>query len=107
MKNLSVKIALFVTIVASLFGAKKPHFVNEMKLDNLYPTTAFVTELDYENDLVYITDTNGHCWSFYGTEDWQIDDVCSCIMNNKGTEKVFDDEILKVRYSGHFTRSEN
>ena len=67
-----------------------------------YPMTGIVTEVDRKNDIVTIEDFNGNIWEFEGCEDWEENDICSCIMNNKGTENIKDDEIVKVKYSGYF-----
>lgn len=67
---------------------------------NLYPTTAVVYELDRENDLVTVEDANGNLWQFEGCEDWDINDICSMLMDDCGTTSIYDDEIVMVRYSG-------
>jgi len=73
-----------------------------VNLNSLYPMTGIVTEVDRKNDIVTIKDFNGNLWEFKGCEDWEENDICSCIMNNKGTENIKDDEIIKVKYSGYF-----
>lgn len=67
---------------------------------NLYPMTAVVYELDRENDLVTVEDANGNLWQFEGCEDWDINDICSMLMDDCGTASIYDDEIVMVRYSG-------
>ena len=68
---------------------------------NNYPHTMTVTELKTAEDLVAVTDAVGHTWEFKGIEDWQIGDICSCIMNDNGTEQVEDDIIVDKRYDGN------
>ena len=68
---------------------------------NVYPHTMVVTEIDTKSDLVTATDFTGHEWSFYGIEDWHIGDICSCIMNDNGTESVKDDVITNIKYNGN------
>ena len=34
------------------------------------------------------------------TDCWEEADLVSCIMNNKGTETVYDDEVITSMYSG-------
>lgn len=65
----------------------------------LYATTAIVRAVDPENDLVTVEDYNGFTWGFYGAEDWLPGDCVSMVMNDAGTDLVFDDEIVSVRYS--------
>lgn len=67
---------------------------------NIYPMTAIVTEVNHTTDIVTIEDFNGNLWQFDGAEDWQVNDICSCLMGDNGTSNIYDDEILKVRYSG-------
>lgn len=68
--------------------------------EELYPRTMTVTELSTEANKVILTDYVGYTWSFYGIEDWQIGDICSCIMDTKGTENITDDIIISTRYNG-------
>ena len=70
------------------------------KTSKIYPTTGVVTEISYEEDSVTLTDATGETWMFYGCEDWQKGDICSLLMDDKGTELIYDDEILKPIYSG-------
>lgn len=67
-----------------------------------YPTTAIVTEIDEVSGIITVEECNGNIWTFYddGTEDWYVNDICSMIMDDKGTKLVYDDEIISTRYSG-------
>lgn len=84
-------------------------------LDNLYPLTGIVTEIEYdvepEVDLVTITCSNGNLFSWYAdTGDYEINDLASCIMDSKGTKYVDDDEVLLAHYAGglkHFEQYAN
>lgn len=84
-------------------------------LDNLYPLTGIVTEIEYdvepEVDLVTITCSNGNLFSWYADAgDYEINDLASCIMNSKGTKYVTDDEVLLAHYAGglkHFEQYAN
>ena len=70
--------------------------------ETLYPLTTRVVEVDEEADLVTCEDFNGNLWEFEGCEDWQDGDICSLLMNDKGTEEIFDDEIILMHYDGTF-----
>lgn len=63
----------------------------------LYPSGGIVEVID---DTVYITDSTGNVWSFYGSEDWQTGDYAAMIMDNNGTDTIYDDVILQVCYIG-------
>lgn len=69
--------------------------------NKVYPRTMIVTEFDEETDMVILTDFVGYEWVFYGIEDWAIGDVCSCIMDDNGTESIGDDRIIETRYNGN------
>lgn len=84
-------------------------------LDNLYPLTGIVTEIEYdvepEVDLVTTTCSNGNMFSWYADAgDYEINDLASCIMDSKGTKYVTDDEVLLAHYAGglkHFEQYAN
>lgn len=65
---------------------------------NIYPLLTTVTGVDRDKDLVTVEDNNGFIWQFEGTDDWEEGDLCNCLMDNKGTKKIFDDEIIMTRY---------
>lgn len=71
---------------------------NSDNKDNYYPL--FTTVINVENDIVTLEDNNGFTWEFEGAEDWIVGDICTCIMNDNGTEKIFDDVIVQTRYDG-------
>ena len=60
----------------------------------IYPETARVVEVDYIADTVTVETFNGFLFVFEGCEDYAL------IMDDHGTEKVFDDEIVMVQYCG-------
>ena len=65
-----------------------------------YANTACVVAVSPGTDTVVVEDFSGNLWAFYGVEDWQIGDCVSLVMDDAGTEEIYDDEILSVRYSG-------
>lgn len=74
-------------------------------LDNLYPLTGVVTDIQSgenpEVDLVTITCSNRNMFSWYADAgDYEINDLASCIMDSKGTKYVDDDEVLLAHYAG-------
>jgi len=75
-------------------------------VNGLYPLTGIVTEIEYdiepEVDLVTITTANGNQFSWYtdSSDCWELYDLASCIMDSKGTEIVYDDEVLLAHYAG-------
>lgn len=75
-------------------------------VNGLYPLTGIVTDINYdiepEVDLVTITTANGNKFSWYAdsSDCWELYDLASCIMDSKGTEIVYDDEVLLAHYAG-------
>lgn len=67
---------------------------------DLYPTAGVITEVNREADTVTFTDANGNDWSFYGAEDWIEGDTCAAIMDRRGTDTIYDDAVVAVRYCG-------
>lgn len=74
---------------------------------NIYAETFLVSEVVGEK--VILTDFNGFQWAFYDTEgdDWKPGDVASCVMSDNGTEIIFDDQILSIKYSGYIEGGDN
>lgn len=68
--------------------------------DSIYPATYKVYKLDYDKDLVYIISSTGYVYTFYGCEDYMMDDYVTCIMGDNSTTEITDDYIIDVRYSG-------
>ena len=102
LKNITLAIIAILLIALALtpvvYVAVYTHNTN--RETNLYPTTTVVYELDQENDLVTVEDANGNLWQFEGCEDWDVNDICSILMDDCGTTSIYDDEIVMVRYSG-------
>lgn len=71
------------------------------KVDTTYPLTTKVVDINYFSDVVTVMDFNGMTWKFTGTDDWMVGDICSMIMDSRGTELVFDDVIIDYKYDGY------
>ena len=65
-----------------------------------YPLSCVVSGVDLDNDIVGAVDFNGNLWEFEGVEDWQEGDIVAFIMNDNGTEEIFDDVIVDLKYCG-------
>lgn len=90
---------IFFTITFVILAINSVYtYVNAKRL---YSTAMEVTGLDYEDDLVIVTDANGFEWSFYGIEDLFEGDIVSVILNDNGTDIVLDDTIISAQYSGY------
>lgn len=69
---------------------------------NYYGLTAEIIELDYESDTVTVMDANGFTWDFKGCEDYFKGDLVSLVMDDRGTDFIYDDKIVNDRYSGYW-----
>ena len=108
-------IVLILTAVATLGTATtvsaatetvSPTISNSLN-KTFYPLTGIVTSVtpddsDTRFEVITFTCSNGNMFSFTAptTDCWEEADLVSCIMNNKGTETVYDDEVITAMYSG-------
>ena len=83
-----ILVALILTMVALTASAE------------IYPKTAKVIEVNYDEDLVTIETCTGITYTFEGCEDWIEGDGVSLIMEDNGTESILDDSILMAEYTG-------
>lgn len=68
--------------------------------NGLYPTAGIVHNVDYFADMIYIVTFDGQEWAYEGAEDWAIGDIIAMLMDDMGTELIYDDEIVAVNYLG-------
>ena len=67
----------------------------------VYPTSAVVSEVNYDYGYIHLVDGAGREWQWNETEDWMEGDLASMIMSDMGTpDWVYDDEIIAIQYSG-------
>lgn len=95
-----IVIICVLTILLTIYAFFLGRYTKTEKENKTYPQTMIVTEV--KNNVVTIETATGFQYQFEGAEDWEVGDFCSCIMNSKGTETIFDDEIVQTRYSGWF-----
>lgn len=95
-KNVIITFAIFVVCIMILVGG-----ILENSTEEFYPLTVKITSLDKENDIVYCVDGSGFLWSFFGCEDWEVNDIASLLMNSHGTDIIYDDEIVLTHYSAN------
>ena len=95
-KNVIITFAIFVVCIMILVGG-----ILENSTEEFYPLTVKITSLDKENDIVYCVDGSGFLWSFFGCEDWEVNDIASLLMNSHGTDIIYDDEIVLAHYSAN------
>lgn len=98
MKNKIVMAVLVCLAVGSGFTVGK--IAERKQVENMYPLSTIVTEINIKDDSVTVEDSNGNLWLFNGVEDWQVGDGCALIMNDNNTKDIRDDTIISTRYQG-------
>ena len=74
---------------------------------NYYPLTGIITSItpdaDSRENVITLECGNGNMFQFTDSTDadWDTYDLVSCIMDNKGTAIVYDDEIVTTMYAGY------
>ena len=101
---LVLAIILFIGAIITSYAfdnkEAKTEDVEQIAENSFYALTVKVIDVDYENDVVTCEDFNGNLWSFYGCEDWCEDDCAGLLMDSKGTDLIYDDEIISAKYCG-------
>ena len=67
----------------------------------IYPQTFIVTDVNYNENILIMTDYNGYTWVWEGIEDLYIGDIIAAIVEDCNTKYIFDDIILDIRYAGY------
>ena len=96
----NVIIIIIMALLARVCYLEGKHAGANEIMSHVYPISGIVTEVSRQEDRVVVTDNNGNEWEFDGVEDWQEVDVVAMIMENNGKEKIYDDEIIDIRYDG-------
>ena len=91
-----IKTKIIVGAVAAIMA------VNTYQENTLYSLSTIVTDLDRERDIVTVEELDGsNVWTFYGVEDWELNDICSLTMFSNNTPKIYDDIIIGATYGGN------
>lgn len=91
-----IKTKIFVGAVAAIMA------MDICQNNMVYSLSTVVTDLDRERDIVTVEELDGsNVWTFYGVEDWEINDICSLTMFNNNTPKIYDDIIIGTTYGGN------
>lgn len=67
-----------------------------------YAKTALVVEIDKKADCVVCVDYDGEEWVFDGAKGWHVNDIVSLLMDDKGTDSIYDDEIINAFFGGRW-----
>lgn len=66
----------------------------------MYAKSGVITLVDRTEDRVCFTDRMGEVWEFESADDWEIDDHVACVMSDNGTDEIYDDIVINVKYEG-------
>lgn len=70
-----------------------------LEIDGYYADCGVITE--EPADVVVVTMQSGNQFAFENEDrDWFVGDIVTLVFNDKGTDEVYDDEIVDCRYSG-------
>lgn len=87
--------AMILMAACSNKAEAKTEIVNR---DNLYIMETIVVDFEEASDLVVVETETGNLYTFYGIEDWELNDRCILVMDDCGTESIKDDEIIRTFY---------
>ena len=91
-----IKTKILVGAVAAIMT------MNICQNNMVYSLSTIVTDLDRERDIVTVEELDGsNVWTFYGVEDWELNDICSLTMFNNNTPEIYDDIIIGTTYGGN------
>lgn len=87
---------IMILIVGCLvwFSTLKPSASSDV-----YSMTCKVIEVNESDDTILAIDATGNEWEWTGTEDWEIGDCASMVMSDNGTDEIYDDIIISIRYN--------
>jgi hypothetical protein len=96
----NVIIVIIIALLAHTCYLKGKHAGADEMMSHVYPMSGIVTEVNRQENRVVVTDSTGNEWEFDGAEDWHTGDIAAMIMEDNGTEEIYDDEIIDVQYDG-------
>lgn len=96
----NVVIVIIMVLLTHACYLKGKHTGADEIMSHIYPMSGIVTEVNRQEDRVVVTDSIGNEWEFDGAEDWHTGDIAAMIMEDNGTEEIYDDEIIDVQYDG-------
>ena len=69
----------------------------------IYATTMMVCNIN--QDIITVMDTQGNEFEFLSDcpEDYTLNDLVACTMDNMGTSNILDDALINAYYSGNIT----
>lgn len=102
-RGLTILVILAILTTGVFAAGRTPKPISKRLLPTIsiryYAMTTVVVELDRMEDTVIVEDGNGNLWAFQHVEDWQVGDCACLVMDTMGTNSIYDDMIVSVRYN--------
>ena len=101
-------ILMVITLLVSCFGLKREAEKPVSEIENLYADVGVIMDDPGKiGDDVIITMQNGNMFAFENDDgDCNIGNLVSVLLDNNGTENVYDDIIVDYIYAGWISESE-
>jgi hypothetical protein len=92
----AIAIAMVGIMIATLPVPGKAAENVETDKHELYSALFMVKSIDEDNAVLNLINCNGNEFKYDKTEGWNVGDYMTAIMDNNGTEGIFDDIIISV-----------
>lgn len=91
-------LAILISALAGVIVAAKMFspITVEARQNEQYILRAEVINVDTTLGTVECADTNGEAWELYDTDEFENGDFVLLLMDDMGTETIYDDEILSA-----------
>lgn len=89
---------IVIAIILSIFNYTNTNAAITDDYSRLYIRPTKVVNFDFSQDIVTCKDSQGNLWEFIGIEDWELEDTCVLLFDNKGTLDTFKDDVIVRTY---------
>ena len=69
----------------------------ETGINELYSTLFMIKEINAEERIATVINCNGTAYKYDKIDGWKVGDYMTAVMDDNGTEDIFDDFIVSVR----------
>lgn len=91
-------ISTLLTCIAEPGVAIAEDSIEVFELDSIRADLVMVIDLNFEEDLVSVINSNGQIFTFSDVDDWFVGDYAIVLYNTMGTLLVYDDQIIRIFY---------
>lgn len=83
---------LTVLLVSIFFGA-----MTFAAMFQPHTEVRYCKVVEIDNDIIVLETTDGNLWEYETAGDFWLGEIVKVRFDNKGTENIYDDEIISVR----------